>query len=170
MSYHFTVLKFKIRKATFKDAPDILRAHQDSIRKIASKDHSDSQIAAWSDDLTAEGYVKAMTNGEEYYVAWNNQIIVGFSSMKDSTVMAVYVSKAAAGLGVGRALYDTLEKEAVKRSLTKLSLTSSLTARGFYKRLGFSELEEVSHKFKSGEEVRCFKMEKSLCFSHLKSL
>ena len=75
--------------------------------------------------------------------------------------MAVYVPNEGAGRGVGKALYDTLEREAVRRNLTKLSLTSSLTARYFYKKLGFAELEEVSHKFKSGTEVRCFRMEKS---------
>ena len=167
MTYHFLMGKLEIRKATFQDAPGILRAHQNSIREIASKDHSVDQISAWSDHLTAEGYIKAMRSGEEYYIALDDEKVIGFSAMKNSTVMAVYVSSEGAGRGVGKALYYILEREAARRNLTKFSLTSSLTARGFYKKLGFVELEEVLHKFKSGVTVKCFRMEKNLKCSDL---
>lgn len=151
-----------IRSAREVDFPSILEVHQNSIREVASKDHSEDQISSWGDHLSVEGYLKAQENGEEYFVAQEENVILGFSSIKKDTVMAVYVSKRGVGRGVGRALYQVLEEIAIIRNIHKLTLTSSLTARSFYAKLGFIELEEIAHTFKAGATVRAFKMEKGL--------
>ena len=151
-----------IKKATKEDFSEILRVHQNSIRRVASQDHDQAQVSAWSDHLQVQGYLDAYQSGEEFFVAVEKSIVIGFSSIKDNTVMAVYVSELGIGKGVGSKLYFTLENLAKERGVKELSLTSSLTARGFYKKLGFAELEEISHQFRAGATVRAFRMIKYL--------
>lgn len=151
---------FSIRRAKEEDFQGLLKAHQKSIREIASRDHTELQVSSWSDFLTVDGYINAYLNGEEYFIAEIESTIVGFSSLKQNRVMAVYSAKS--GLGLGEALYRTLENLARERGIEKLVLTSSLTARNFYKKLGFVELKESTHRFKAGASVRVFEMEKLL--------
>jgi GNAT superfamily N-acetyltransferase len=151
-----------IRPATKEDANGILEAHQDSIRKVASKDYNQVQISGWSDHLKPEGYVRAMDAGESVFVAVIDNKIVGFSALRESEVMAVYVASNAVGFGVARLLYLAIENLALENQATKLSLSASLTAEGFYQHLGFSKLYSSSHKLNSGVEIPCIRMEKNL--------
>ncbi|MGB0454329.1 MAG: GNAT family N-acetyltransferase [Bacteriovoracaceae bacterium] len=151
-----------IRKASEEDFSEVLEVHKNSIREVASKDHNQAQVSAWSDHLKVDGFLNAKGNGEDFFVAVEGHKIIGFSSIKEDKIMAIYVAKIGIGKGVGVKLYYTLEKQAKKRGYSQLSLTSSLTARGFYKKLGFIETEEIAHRFKAGAVVRAFRTVKKI--------
>jgi N-acetylglutamate synthase-like GNAT family acetyltransferase len=149
-----------IRSATAADSQGILEAHQDSIRKVASKDYNALQVAGWSDHLTPEGYVRAMEKGEVMFVAILDGKIVGFSAIKAGNVRALYVASHGIGKGIAKKLYAELENVAKKDRITKLTLSSSLTAEGFYTHMGFKKIEMSAHRLGSGVEIPCVKMEK----------
>ena len=72
-----------IRRATNSDFPQLLEVHQSSIRGVASKDHTPDQVSSWGDYLSVEGYLKAKEQGEDYFVALENNIMLGFTEIEE---------------------------------------------------------------------------------------
>lgn len=70
---------------------------------------------------------------------------------------AVFVAPDAQERGIGRALMAAVERAAEEADVARLTLQSSLTAVGFYDRLGYRAVRENLH----GEE-RTIVMEKRL--------
>jgi len=58
-------------------------------------------------------------------------------------ITAVFVSPDHQGYGLGYAIMDYLEKEAIKHGITSLKLKASLTAYDFYKRMGYVDFVET---------------------------
>ena len=154
--------QFSIRAATSSDAHAIWDVHTRSIRQVASRDYTPVQLAGWSDHLTAEGYVSAMEQGEVMFVAILDDKVIGFSSVKGASIMAVYVAPDGIGFGVGKALYQKLEAHAVAIGVAQLELDSSITAVGFYQKLGYTEISRKVHVTGSGAELPCVRMLKRL--------
>lgn len=84
--------------------------------------------------------------------------IVGTIGLKESTVFGLFVKPSWQKKGLGKRLLKFIERYAKQCGFSKLSLASSITAYGFYKRNGFIPVKnEVNEKF--GEVII---MEKSL--------
>lgn len=63
---------------------------------------------------------------------------------------------------IGQALLKTLESKALELNLKRLRLHSTVTAKNFYERNGYTNLGEGLHTKRSGKKMKCFKMEKIL--------
>ena len=64
---------------------------------------------------------------------------VGFISLDAPTEIGLfYVHPAVAGQGVGKMLYDAVEKLSASRGVAQLSVDASDTAREFFERRGFA--------------------------------
>lgn len=155
-------VKVLIRPALPSDSVGILHAHEDSIRSIASRDHTESEINGWCQNLSAASYTRAMASGEKMFVAERDGEIVGFSAVRENTICAVYVAGKFSNKGVGKELYFHAENFARTRGVKSLALTSSLTAKDFYVKMGFVIGKDVVHTFASGVQVICTEMRKVL--------
>ena len=100
-----------VRRATAADAEAIAVAHVDSIRSIGQDFYPQNVVAAWAAGLTSDLYLRAMNDGEAFFVAidpLDGQIVLGFSTHRtepDEHRTAVYVRGSAARRGVGSALF-----------------------------------------------------------------
>ncbi len=114
---------------------DIFRA---SIMELTEEDYSPAQQEAWAasaDDEEAFGKrlgacltLIALIEGEP----------VGFASLKDNRhVEMLYVHPSVAGMGVGGALVDALEKLAGARGTDALTVDASETALMFFEGRGY---------------------------------
>ncbi|MSP45388.1 MAG: GNAT family N-acetyltransferase [Xanthobacteraceae bacterium] len=115
---------------------DIFRA---SVEELTEDDYTPAQQDAWAssaDDLEAfaERLGKHLT-----LIATVQGLPIGFISLDAPTEIGLfYVHPAAAGQGVGKMLYDAVEKLSSARGTAHLSVAASDTAREFFERCGFT--------------------------------
>ena len=87
--------------------------------------------------------------------------ILGVGALDGEEIKRVYVDLLAQGHGVGRALMQALEVEALQRGLRKVAIEASPSAVPFYEQLGYVRLKEDG--FTRGEAVfRYVRMWKAL--------
>jgi putative acetyltransferase len=110
----------------------------ESIEGLTGDDYSEAQQQAW---------MAAADDEQEFGVALGTQLTlvatlqsspVGFASLKGADhIEMLYVHPSASGQGVATALCDALEKLAIARGVTKLTVDASDTAHGFFRKRGY---------------------------------
>jgi putative acetyltransferase len=73
----------------------------------------------------------------DVFVCLEGQRIVGTIGLESDKLRSLFVERGVQGKGVGARLVAHLEAHARQAGVTELHLSSSLTARGFYERLGY---------------------------------
>ena len=110
----------------------------DSVEELTGDDYSVAQQAAWTATAEDRDGFGLRLQGSLTLVATIGGEPAGFASLegRDRLTM-LYVRPAAAGLGVGSALCDALEKLATARGATLITVDASDTAQGFFARRGY---------------------------------
>lgn len=130
----------------------ILRA----LHEVNIRDYGPALIAEQSRNWTVDGVVARMQN-RITYVAVDGNDIVGVAGFDGKQARTVFVRPDRHMLGIGSLLMRTVETLAREQGLDRLSVLSSITAQGFYRRLGYGPVRDVFH----GAE-RTILMEKQL--------
>ena len=73
------------------------------------------------------------------------QEIIGTAGLDGSTVRSVFVRPDWHRKGVGVAVMRKIEEIAKLRGIHQLTVPSSITAEGFYRRLGFASVRDEFH-------------------------
>lgn len=179
-SHHYKSLnKFKefsgnnkpiVRKATIQDAEGIHLAHMKSIQQICSKDHSEEEIKAWGHRPYREDQRINAIKNDLVWVVDDNGSIEGYGHLKIfekegvrlGHIFGLYLTPQVAGNSLGRAIVDKMMEEINFSKAMQITLESTITAKEFYKKIGFvpngSELTvEIN-----GTQIRCYPMMKRL--------
>ena len=99
--------------------------------------------------------------GRRTLVAEEDGEVVGFAELEDDGGLdMLYLREDAVGRGVGRRLYEAVEREARALGLSRLFAEVSITARPFFERRGFAVTREQV-VYRSGVALTNFVMEKS---------
>jgi putative acetyltransferase len=157
-----------LRRATAADADAIATAHIDSIRSIGPHFYPPQVVNAWAAGLTGELYVRAMNDGEAFFVATDpvdDGIVLGFSSHRNDPEehrTAVYVRGSASRRGIGSALFGMAEADVRASGGTNIHIAASIVAVDFYKAHGFEETARGEHRLRNGVAMECVFMQKSL--------
>lgn len=151
-----------IRRATPADAEPICELHKESIRSLCRSSYSPEQIDAWTKPLQPDLYLPAMES-LEFFVA-ESPHIVGFVivDLAGGELNALYVLPSTSGHGIGTELLLFAEDLARRRSLSALTLKSTLNAAGFYQSRGFRPIRRTVHVNPAGLELPCVEMSKAL--------
>jgi len=121
------------------DAPVLSALYEASVRALGASDYSPAQVEAWA-SLTpsAEALAGHMSDGRMRLVAMMGDI-AGFIDVEDDGhIDLLYVSPAAARLGVAQGLLEAAEALAGLNGLNRLFAEASETARPLFDRLGYS--------------------------------
>ncbi|RMC34417.1 GNAT family N-acetyltransferase [Paracoccus alkanivorans] len=145
-----------IRPAQDADVNQISDLVQRTIRISNGRDYSAAVIERVANNFTT-GMVHEFLRQRAVLVAHDAEKIVGTAGLQGDVVRTVFVLPEMQGLGIGRQLMDAIETLANREGVPILRVPASLTARSFYARLGYVEINEVLH----GEE-RTIVMEKVL--------
>lgn len=155
--------RISIRRAAADDAEAIAAVHTASIRGLAAKSYTSTQIAAWSAGKEPDRYRRAMAAGESMWVAEREDgTVVAFAAWQDDEVRAVYVHPAHARAGVGRRLLAAVEARARASGCEELRLEASLNAVDFYAAHGWVEGPRIARALSAGPQLECVVMTKRL--------
>lgn len=144
------------------DAPEIVRLFFETVRSVNRADYSDEQLEAWAPGVPDPEEWHARMAGRRTLVAEEGGEVVGFAELEyDGRLDMLYVRKDAVGRGVGRRLYEAVEREARGQGLGWIFTEASITARPFFEQQGFRVVREqmVSRR---GVSMTNFVMEREL--------
>ena len=136
----------------------------DTIHTVNARDYASEQLNAWA-PLEPNRETWARLDDEYCYVVEYQKVLVGFASLTlDGQVDFLYVHKDFQGRGIATTLLKQLERLARKKGLAILAAEASITACGFFEKVGFQAMAE-NRKMLFGLEFRTFSMQKSLPLS-----
>lgn len=133
-----------IRAATEADAEAVSSVIAITTRRSNVKDYTQDIIETVVADSAPE-HMRAMIRKGDFMVAEENGTILGVVGLVEDRMRRFFVLPDAQGTGVGRDLLAAIEHTAILNGLPVLRVNSSLTATGFYERLGFASEGEDSH-------------------------
>jgi GNAT superfamily N-acetyltransferase len=106
----------------------------------------------------SQAEIRALADRREFFVYEEEGRLEGVIGLEGTGVYDFFVAPDRQGRGVGRALLAFVEELARRRGIEELHLSSSLTAVGFYERLGYRKTGAESH----GRFGRTLEMVKTL--------
>ncbi|QMV62099.1 GNAT family N-acetyltransferase [Pseudomonas berkeleyensis] len=135
-------MSIEIRAAQPHDAPAISRVIVDALRISNARDYSPEVIQRVESNFTAERIGKLIET-RLVLAALQDQQVLGTASLDGQVIRTVFVDPTQQGKGIGRRLMEAIERLAQERGARELLVPSSLTAQGFYRQLGFTQIREV---------------------------
>lgn len=145
-----------IRPATAADSEAISRTILSALHHSNAQDYAPEIIASVAASFTPERILGLISQRDVLVAAVDGEV-VGTASLQGSTVRTVFVAPRCQGRGIGAALMTRVERRANAREIVKLVVPSSVTAEGFYRRIGYTK---VSDRYSGAE--RTIIMEKDL--------
>jgi GNAT superfamily N-acetyltransferase len=136
----------RIRKFRKEDAQKVSNLIRKALVEVNSKDYSRKIITNLCKIYSPKGLMD-ITKKRDIYVAVEGDKILGTASLQGDAIYGVFVNPRYHGKGIGTKLMNYVEKVAKRRGLKSVGLPASLTAYGFYKKLGYKKFrEEVTEK------------------------
>ncbi|MBA2655991.1 MAG: GNAT family N-acetyltransferase [Tatlockia sp.] len=136
-----------IRSATLADADAISRMIIKVLKEVNATDYSDTVITAVISNFSKE-QVAARMKQRKVFVITEQEYIIATGSLEGDMVRSVFVLPSKQGKNIGLLLMNHLEAVARKQNIRCLTVASSVTAEGFYSKLGYNALRSEYH----GEE------------------
>lgn len=146
----------EVRRAEIADAEAISRVVLLALRETNAADCPPEVIEAVAASFSPEE-VRSRFASRAVFVATLDGRVVGTASLDGETLRTVFVDPERQAQGMGRALVRAVGDLARARGIATLAVPSSITAEGFYRKLGFAPVRDEFH----GSE-RTIVMEKRL--------
>ncbi len=150
--------KLQIRSASPADATALSDVIHRAVRTSNAPDYDPAVIELICASFTPEKIIAQMSE-RDVFAAMLDAAIVGTVSFgrAKGKLNALFVDPQLHGQGVGARLVRHIEQHAAGAGITVLWLSSSITARPFYERLGYA-----LHKFEERADGSTWLMSKSL--------
>ncbi|WP_288501557.1 GNAT family N-acetyltransferase [Pseudomonas sp. UBA5568] len=133
-----------IRAASVLDAESISRVILAALRHSNAADYDAATLARVARAFTPQAVVQLLDR-RVVWVALESDVVVATASLEKSVVRSVFVDPSYQRQGLGEQLMGYIEQEARDTGVRQLQVPSSLTAQGFYARLGYTAVREVRH-------------------------
>jgi GNAT superfamily N-acetyltransferase len=126
----------EIRPAMASDAAAISRVVIRTLRMTNARDYTPDVIERLAATFTPQRFL-ALIISRPVYVALAHGTISGTANLDGAAPRAVFVDPDHQGQGIGAGLMAAIENLARIRAVPTLYLQSSVTAEGFYRKLGY---------------------------------
>lgn len=122
------------------------------------------QVKAWAPNIDHwdwERWNNSFTH-KFVYIAEEKETLLGFGELEaDGHIDRFYIHKNYLGRGVGRLIYQAIEKKAKALALSRLYVEASITALPFFEKMEFKIITSQIVKVR-GVEMMNYQMEKML--------
>jgi GNAT superfamily N-acetyltransferase len=129
-----------VRKARPGEGQAIIALHARTVREINSRDYISEEIDVWLARKSPDKEEARIGAGEVYVCIGDDEALLGYGSRTGDRIAGLYVAPDRQGQGVGSALLEQLERDAIAEGIEVLELNSTLTAAGFYQQHGYETL------------------------------
>ena len=121
------------------DMESVVCIFTQTVHKVSSCYYSPEEVEAWAPSQPDTAWWRCFLDERYTPVMDSDAGIVGFGclSADGSTVDMLYTHHAHQGAGIGSAILDAMEKEAMRRGNSEIRLTTSATAWSFYQKHGY---------------------------------
>ncbi len=134
----------QVRLASTDDASAISSVVIAALRESNARDYSPEVITQVEQSFSSKAILRLLPL-RQVYVAIIDDHVVATASLDRDVVRSVFVDPDHQGLGIGRQLMAIIRFAAVHAGLTILRVPSSITAEGFYLKLGFRKVRDEFH-------------------------
>jgi putative acetyltransferase len=125
--------------AAVEDAAEISALTRHVIRFVNAKDYTQQEVEHACTKFSPEYFGSKLTS-RIFYKATLGQEMVGQGSFGEGKIHTLFVHPKFQGQGIGAKLLDKLEIAAFGSGIYEISLSSSVAAKGFYEKFGYSSL------------------------------
>ena len=151
-----------IREAEMNDAASVGLLYYETISSINKKDYSPEQISVWVSGYDNIEIWKRKIEEQYFFIAETDNCIAGFGSVTDEGYLDfMFTHKDHQRRGVASAIYGKIEDKAKELNIGKIWAKVSITARPFFKKMGF-EVTKIYMKKAGDVEFEDSIMEKVL--------
>ena len=137
-------MNIEIRRANPQDAAAISQVILQSLRHSNAQDYPPEIIAQVEKSFSSESILTLMDQ-RQVLVATVDHQVVATASLDHDVVRSVFVAPGHQGIGLGRTLMAILQSIASAANIDVLRVPSSITAEGFYLKLGFRKVRDEFH-------------------------
>ena len=136
-------MNHELKLSTIENINEVVTLLKRSILEICGPDYgNDSTILNdWIENKTEENLIKWIESKETYSItALVENTIVGFGlSNITGEILLLYILPEYNRKGIGKSIYLYIEALLLKNSVTKVIAYSTITAKPFYLKMGFSQ-------------------------------
>lgn len=144
------VIKVMIRRFQNQDAQTVSKLVAKTLLTTNSKDYSKAYLTKVIAERDANFFIENSQYTHMYVVSVHHQIVgcgaIGpfWGKEDESSLFNMFVLPTYQGLGIGRKLIQTLEKDVYFKRAKRIEIPASITGLGFYQKMGY--------KFKNGQD------------------
>jgi len=129
---------------------------EQTIRITNSQDYEPEIVELICANFTSEKVAQKMAE-RNVFVCFQNEALAGTISLGGDKLHSLFVKPCLQRRGIGTQLVEYLERHAIQKRISMLRLSSSITARPFYERVGYQFI-----RFEERKDGSTFLMSKTL--------
>ncbi len=133
-------MHLEIKPAASEDAEAISILTVDCIRTSNSSDYPADVIDRTCENFAPERVSVKMLE-RDFFIALSDDALVATVSYSGNILHSLFVKPDAQGKGIGRELVRFVEELAISKGVREIELHASITAREFYERLNYMEVD-----------------------------
>ena len=137
-------MEFEVRAACDGDADEVSRVILWALQQTNAMDYPSHVIERIGLSFTPAA-IREFLGKRRVFVAVTADRVVGTASLDGNVVRTIFVAPDMQRRGVGRLLMAEIDRVARRAGLDVLTVPSSVTAEGFYSRLGFQAVRDHHH-------------------------
>lgn len=154
-----------LRKYKSDDCLNLLKLFYDTVRTVNKKDYNNKQLSVWApDNYIEEKYDIWQKSLSENFtiIAEINGEIAGFGDIeKTGYLNRLFIHKDYQHMGIASAIVKELEEYAEKICICTIITEASITAKPFFKKLGYTLIKE-QHIERKGIFLTNYVMKKNI--------
>lgn len=156
-------IDYNIRKFQVKDAEEVSKLIFETMTTTNIHDYSMAELEKTIKRFSPEGVIERAKWTHFYVVVYNEEAIIGCGAIgpywgkeDESALFNIFVLPKCQGLGVGRKIIETLEKDEFFLRAKRIEVASSISAHQFYIKMGYS----YKNNIKAIDEEKVYRLEK----------
>lgn len=152
----------ELKEFRTRDTDAVIALFTDTVHQVNTRDYTAEQLSAWAPHKADTAAWIDRLQGQFTQLAWQDGKLLGFGTLTEKGLVDyLYIHHEHLRQGLASLIYLRLEFEALEKGLKRMFTESSMTARPFFEKMGFSVVFPRDKQLR-GSVLKNFVMEKAL--------